>query len=90
MEIESAVLKWLLQGDPSIRWQVLRDLMDSDDDSINSARQKIPFEGWAQNFFRCRRIRDCGAAASTLPNGSQPHIPGYSFAYFAFIDPISY
>src|SRR5689334_2161953 len=27
-ELMSAVLDWLIQGDPSIRWQVMRDLLD--------------------------------------------------------------
>jgi hypothetical protein len=26
---EDAVVDWLLEGDPAIRWQVMRDLLDA-------------------------------------------------------------
>ncbi len=28
MQIDPAILNWLLDGDPAIRWQVQRDLLD--------------------------------------------------------------
>lgn len=41
----SPVLSWLLDGDPSIRWQVLRDLTGASPDEIAAARAGVAAEG---------------------------------------------
>jgi hypothetical protein len=40
------VLDWLLDGDPSIRWQVMRDLTDGPTDVAAAERSKIATGGW--------------------------------------------
>jgi hypothetical protein len=40
------VLDWLLDGDPSIRWQVMRDLTDEATDVAAAERSKIATGGW--------------------------------------------
>ncbi len=40
------VIEWLLAGDPSIRWQVLRDLTDAPDAVISGERARVVSEGW--------------------------------------------
>lgn len=40
------VIVWLLEGDPAIRWQVLRDLCRSDEITYCPERRKIAQEGW--------------------------------------------
>ena len=40
------VMKWLLDSDPAIRWQVQRDLMDADDAVIAAERSRVATEGW--------------------------------------------
>jgi hypothetical protein len=42
---ESSVLRWLLDSDPSIRWQVLRDLTDEPADVVATERAKVATEG---------------------------------------------
>jgi hypothetical protein len=42
---ERSVLQWLLQGDPAIRWQVLRDL-DAPAERVERERRKVAREGW--------------------------------------------
>jgi hypothetical protein len=42
---ENAVIRWLLDSDPSIHWQVLRDLTDVPAEEIASARAKVATEG---------------------------------------------
>lgn len=42
---DPAVLHWLLDSDPSIRWQVLRDLTDASEDEIAAERAKVATEG---------------------------------------------
>jgi hypothetical protein len=36
---------WLLDSDPAIRWQVLRDLTDASPDAVASERARIPHQG---------------------------------------------
>ncbi len=38
-------LQWLLEGDPSIRWQVLRDLTDASAEEVAVERAKVATEG---------------------------------------------
>src|SRR5262245_3233451 len=41
----TAVMNWLLDSDPSIRWQTLRDLMGASDDEIAKERSRVATEG---------------------------------------------
>jgi hypothetical protein len=50
MPADSAVLEWLLAGDPAIRWQVLRDLLDAPD-KATAERRRISSEGWWAAFL---------------------------------------
>lgn len=45
MTSESPVTRWLLDSDPAIRWQVLRDLTDAPEDEIAAARARVATEG---------------------------------------------
>jgi hypothetical protein len=45
-ELKESVLPWLLDSDPSIRWQVLRDLMGQPDEAVARERSRIAVEGW--------------------------------------------
>ena len=40
------VIDWLLDSDPSIRWQVIRDLMHEQADVIAAERSRVATEGW--------------------------------------------
>ncbi len=40
-----AALRWLLDGDPSIRWQTLRDLTDASADEVAVERDRVAVEG---------------------------------------------
>ena len=44
------VLDWLLDSDPAIRWQVLRDLADAPAEIVAAERARVAGEGW------CARI----------------------------------
>lgn len=46
---------WLLDSDPSIRWQVLRDLTDSRADVIAAERARITSEGWGRSLLDQQR-----------------------------------
>jgi len=40
-----SVIDWLLDSDPSIRWQVMRDLTDARPDEVEAERAKVAVEG---------------------------------------------
>ena len=40
-----SVIQWLLDSDPSIRWQVMRDLTDAPADEVADERAKVATEG---------------------------------------------
>src|SRR5579871_5022539 len=46
-----AHLKWLLDSDPAIRWQVLRDLTDEVPAAIAAERSRVATEGWAARLL---------------------------------------
>ena len=45
------VIDWLLDADPSIRWQVLRDLTDEPLDVVASERARVATEGWGARLL---------------------------------------
>lgn len=45
------IIQWLLDGDPVIRWQVHRDLLDSPIEVIESERRKIATDGWGKQLL---------------------------------------
>jgi hypothetical protein len=40
------VIEWLLEGDPVIRWQVRRDLLDEPPEAWKAERRRVVEEGW--------------------------------------------
>jgi hypothetical protein len=56
-----AHLKWLLDSDPAIRWQVMRDLTDEAADAIGAERSRVATKGWgAQLLTRQSRAGNWG------------------------------
>jgi hypothetical protein len=45
------VIDWLLDSDPSIRWQVMRDLTNEPADVIAAERSKVATEGWGARLL---------------------------------------
>jgi hypothetical protein len=45
------VLDWLLEGDPAIRWQVLRDLADAPGEVVDGERARVAVEGWGARLL---------------------------------------
>ena len=57
------LISWLLEGDPSIRWQVQRDLLNSSPTEYEPERKKIAKEGW------CARLLDLQDSNGTWGGG---------------------
>ena len=45
------VLDWLLDSDPSIRWQALRDLTDAPEEVVAAERARVAAEGWGARLL---------------------------------------
>ena len=46
-----AVISWLLDSDPSIRWQVMRDLTDAPAHEVAAERARVATEGWGAQLL---------------------------------------
>ena len=46
-----AHLRWLLDSDPAIRWQVMRDLTGEAPDAIAAERARVATEGWGAQLL---------------------------------------
>ncbi len=45
------VIQWLLDGDPAIRWQALRDLAGAADRTVERERRKVARDGWGARLL---------------------------------------
>ena len=45
------VVDWLLDSDPSIRWQVMRDLTHAPDEAVAAERARVATEGWGARLL---------------------------------------
>ncbi len=44
-------MKWLMDADPAIRWQVMRDLTSEPEEVIQAERQRVGREGWSAQLL---------------------------------------
>ena len=48
---EKPVIRWLLDADPAIRWQVMRDLTGAPADEVASERARVATVGWGAQLL---------------------------------------
>ena len=61
------MLDWLLDGDPAIRWQTLRDFADAPDDVVAAERMRVATEGWGARLLALREADGQWAGGAFLP-----------------------
>ena len=49
------VIAWLLESDPAIRWQVMRDLVDAPEEEVAAERARVATEGWGARLLALQR-----------------------------------
>jgi hypothetical protein len=49
------VVEWLLDSDPAIRWQVMRDLTDASEAEVTAERARVAREGWGARLLELQR-----------------------------------
>src|SRR6478735_2702453 len=53
--MRTQVIDWLLDADPSIRWQVMRDLTDTPSGVVTAERARVASEGWGPRLLDQQR-----------------------------------
>ena len=64
-----STLDWLLDADPAIRWQVLRDLADAPADVIAAERARVASEGWGARLLALQGDDGLWAGGALFPAG---------------------
>jgi hypothetical protein len=62
-----SVIDWLLDSDPSIRWQVMRDLTDARPDEVAAERAKVAREGWGARLLSLQAPDGKWGGGAALP-----------------------
>ena len=57
------VMRWLLDSDPAIRWQAMRDLTDEDGRVVAAERSRVATEGWGARLLESQSSRGRWGAA---------------------------
>lgn len=50
-----SVIQWLLDSDPSIRWQVMRDLTGAPAEEVATERARVAVEGWGARLLSLQK-----------------------------------
>ena len=71
------VTEWLLNADPSIRWQVMRDLTGEPADTVAAERSRVAAEGWGARLLR---LQD---ATGHWAGREYEDVPDWTSTYFS-------
>jgi hypothetical protein len=63
-----SVIEWLLDSDPSIRWQVMRDLLDEPAASVARERSRVASEGWGARLLDLQGADGHWGGAAFVPH----------------------
>jgi len=69
MTDEAAVVEWLLDSDPAIRWQVMRDLLDAPESEWVKERAKVETKGWGAQLLAHQDEDGQWAGGAFIPAG---------------------
>jgi hypothetical protein len=65
----ASVVSWLLDSDPSIRWQVMRDLLDAPESQWAAERVKVETQGWGARLLSHEDADGQWAGGAFVPKG---------------------
>ena len=64
-----SVVAWLLDSDPSLRWQTMRDLLKLPEEDWSDERRKVETEGWGATLLSCQDRDGLWAGGAFVPRG---------------------
>jgi hypothetical protein len=79
-------MEWLLESDPAIRWQVLRDLSDEPNDVVAAERARVAAEGWGAQLLALQDPDgswDGGTYRPGWVDESKPFFDAWTATHFA-------
>jgi hypothetical protein len=65
-------VQWLLEADPAIRWQAMRDLTDAPADAIAAERARVATEGWGARLLAARDPDGQWMGGACFPGRGEP------------------
>ena len=68
-------LEWLLDSDPSIRWQALRDLCDAPADVVQAERARVAVEGWGARLLTLQGADGLWEGGALFPGRNGQPLP---------------
>lgn len=82
------VIEWLLDADPAIRWQVMRDLIDAPPDEVGVERTRVATEGWGAQLLALQDDDgrwDGGTYRPGWVDESKPYFDAWTATHFSLI-----
>jgi len=76
VDVDQDVIDWLLDGDPAIRWQTMRDLLDTPADDVAAERAKVEHEGWGARLLAAADPDGLWAGGACFPASYRGEEPG--------------
>lgn len=70
------MIRWLLEGDPAVRWQVLRDLTDASPDEVAAERARVEHEGWGTRLLALEDADGLWDGGACFPGDYKGDEPG--------------
>ena len=77
---------WLLDADPSIRWQVMRDLTNTTPDEVRAERARVATEGWGARLLALQEPNgtwDGGTYRPGWADDERPFFDAWTATHFA-------
>jgi hypothetical protein len=72
MQASADPVTWLLEADPAIRWQTLRDLLDAPPREWQAERTRVETAGWGARLLACADADGQWAGGAFIPRGFDP------------------
>ena len=79
-------LDWLLDSDPAIRWQVMRDLSSDPSEKVEAERARVAIEGWGAQLLSLQESSgswDGGAYRPGWVDDSKPFFDAWTATHFS-------
>jgi hypothetical protein len=82
------VIEWLLDADPAIRWQVLRDLTEAAPEEVAAERARVAAEGWGAQLLTLQAADgrwDGGTYRPGWVDESKPFFDAWTATHFSLL-----
>jgi hypothetical protein len=86
------VIDWLLDSDPSIRWQVMRDLTHEPAELVAAERARVAHEGWGARLLDLQGGDGQWAGGAVFPSGltEQPKHQPWTATYPTLLELVAF